>query len=224
MNRRKLSPERDLRALGDMTPDYGSQFPGPSDAMARQMSPSGYRGNEPLHDAMVRKFAAENAANVGGLLRSRSADEGTNYVAQSHPMQDIPFWGEPIHYSTGDQNINPLATDQYAIVTIPRMRVGFIRRIVPTLLSVGADVLLRITLLSDGSPLPGLVDVVPSALADMGACQNTYIRLMQGRSCTLSVRNDGGVIHRYRISMYGWHYPVSKVIETAGGVIPNEGV
>jgi hypothetical protein len=183
------------------------------------MQPFGYR-EAPLQQQMAEKFGAEIAAGQGDLLRQRIVQEKTNFIGQSHPIQDIPYFGEPIHFTTTTTAILAGATLNFALLTVRKHYAGFIRTIQTRIDTVGGEFDLVVSVLINGQVVQGLFDVPMGSF--MNFSHNTYVRLFQGQVVTLQVRNDGVGPHDFNINLLGWQYALSLAEETARGVIPNE--
>ena len=213
--------ERDIvrmgRALGDMPMDSGQQEPSRINALVKRSAGRGYRPAAP-DEAIRRKFATEIAADQGKLLRMREAIEGTNIIAQEHPVQDAPFFSFPVNFSSRRQAVVP-GVDSVVLVLAaiePRYMV-FIRTIDIETFDALADTDLAATVLVGNLPMIGAIALPTSAFADFR--RNFKLFALQGQNVVVLIRNTGVVAHDVLVRAHGWRYTAPDIRETSRGVM-----
>ena len=223
MRRRAHEGERDtgrlVKSLGDFPIDRGSHAARGTDAMRRQLAPQGYRP-EPTRADLARKFATEAQLGHSDLLRLNESLQHANITAQPHPIADVPFFGQPVHFASTTQSVVAGGTSDFTVLTVIQNYTAFIRTIVTELLTPGAETDLRLSMLINGSPWPGLSRVAAAAFIP-NIRDNTYLRAMQRQVVVMRFFNDGAVVHTFRAFAFGWQYPNSRMEETAQGSMPN---
>ena len=216
-------PDAELRQIkqGRLYNGSGQAGQGRGAPLIEAYAETGYRPLPPA-DTILNNQQVMQRAEMGRLLRERTALEGTNVVSQSHPLQDSPFLAIDIHFSSSITTVSPSTQDNtFTIISALEPRfVAMIRTLEIVTFDASADDDLTVRVLVNGAVQQGDQGVRPDALISFR--QNAYYRIMENQSCRILVDNSSTVMaHDIQVRAYGWKYPVGAVVETARGIMPN---